>query len=334
MKISNETKVGALTAIAIVLLILGFNFLKGRTVFKTGNFIYAEYPDAKGLLVSNPVYINGYQVGTVYEIENVDANLKSIHVAIKLKGEYNIPNNSVASISSNLLGSPSIKIVLGNSAVFLKSGEKINTIDDPGMLGDITNKLSPVADQLKVTVHTLDSVLRNINSIFDITAKNNLQSVIANLNTTTASLVKSGASLQMMLDKQSGSITQSMNNLNSFTKNLADNNDKIDSTLSNLEKTTSNLSRADIDGSVRNLKAAIEKVNVLIEKVGSKEGSLGMLISDRTFYNNLTNTLRSANTLLDDIRVHPKRYITISVFGGKKDKTEPLKAPVDSTVNP
>ncbi len=323
MKISNETKVGALTAIAIVLMILGFNFLKGKTMFKTGNFIYAEYPDAKGLMVSNPVYINGYQVGSVYEIENVDANLKSIHVAIKLKGNYNIPNNSVASIASNPLGTPSIKIALGNSTTFLKSGEKINAVEDAGLFGELTNKLGPVTDQIKTTTHTLDSVLRNINSVFDVTAKGNLQSVIANMNRTTASLMASSASIQNMLAAQSGSISQTMDNLNSFSKNLNDNNQKISSTLTNLETTTGNLSKADINGSVEKLKAAIDKVNALIEKASSTNGSLGLLMNDKTLYNNLTNTIRSANILLDDLRVHPKRYVNISVFG-KKDKGDYL----------
>lgn len=331
MKISNETKVGALTAIAIVLLILGFNFLKGRTMFKTGNFIYAEYPDAKGLMVSNPVFVNGFQVGSVYEIENSDPNLRVIHIGIKLKDNYNIPTNSTASIASNPLGSPSIEIKLGNSTTFLKSGDKIATTSDAGLLGSLTNKLGPVADQLKETTHTLDSVLRNINSVFDATAKNNLQGVIANMNKTTASLIGSAASIEQMLNTQSGSIAQSMNNVNAFTKNLANNNEKITSTLNNLETTTGNLSKADINGSVEKLKGAIDKVNGLLEKVASKDGSLGMLMSDKTLYNNLTNTVRSANILLDDLRTHPKRYVNISVFG-KKDKSGALSAPLNDTV--
>ena len=88
MKVSNETKVGALTAISITLLILGFNFLKGKTLFKTGHYIYARYGDTKGLMVSNPVYINGFQVGTVMDIENDDASLHSITLTLKLKEFY------------------------------------------------------------------------------------------------------------------------------------------------------------------------------------------------------------------------------------------------------
>jgi phospholipid/cholesterol/gamma-HCH transport system substrate-binding protein len=330
MKISNETKVGALTAIAITLLILGFNFLKGKTLFKTGNFIYAKYADTKGIMVSNGVFINGFQVGSVYDIENADANLSAIVVAIKLKGNYNIPSNSVASIKENPLGNASISISLGDAATYVKSGDTILTSSSAGLLGDVMNKLGPVGDQIKATVGSLDSVLKNINTIFDPATKNNLQEVIANINKTTASLVVSSASIQSMLNEQTGAITASMNNVNSFTKNLSDNNEKVTRMISNVEKTTENLSKADIDGTVAQLKTSIETLNSILAKASSTDGSLGKLLNDKTLYDNLSNTVRSANILMDDLRVHPKRYVNISVFG-KKDKTGPLMAPLDST---
>lgn len=329
-KISNETKVGALTAIAITLLILGFNFLKGKTLFKTGNFIYAKYTDTKGIMVSNPVFINGYQVGSVYDIENLDENLSSIVVAIKLKSNYNIPVNSVATIKDNPLGAASINIALGDGKQYLKIGDTVLTASTAGLLGDVMNKLGPVGDQLKNTVHSLDSVLKNINSIFDPNTKHNLQEVIANINKTTASLVVSSTSLQAMMNQQSGAITQSMNHVASFTKNLSDNNEKVTRMLGNVEKTTDNLAKADIAGSVDKLKSTITNLNGILEKMNSQDGSLGKLMNDKALYNNLTNTVRSANILLDDLRVHPKRYVSISVFG-KKDKSGPLMAPLDST---
>lgn len=331
MKISNETKVGALTAIAITLLILGFNFLKGKTLFKTGNFLYAKYTDTKGIMVSNAVFINGYQVGSVFEIENADENLSSIIVAIKLKDHYNIPVNSVATIKDNPLGTASIAIALGDAKQYLNSGDTVLTASSAGLLGDVMNKLGPVGDQIKTTVHSLDSVLKNINSIFDPNTKNNLQQVIANINKTTASLVVSSASLQAMMNQQNGAITQSMNNVASFTKNLADNNDKVTKMLGNVEKTTDNLSKADLSGTVDKLRTTITNLNTILEKAGSKEGSLGKLMNDKALYDNLTNTVRSANILMDDLRVHPKRYVSLSVFG-KKDKSGPLLAPLtDST---
>lgn len=330
MKISNETKVGALTAIAITLLILGFNFLKGRTLFKTGNFIYAKYADTKGLMVSNPVFINGFQVGAVSDIENADKNLSHIIVSIKLKESYDIAVNSVAFIKDNPLGAPSINIALGDAKTFMQSGDTIQTAATAGMLGDVMTKLTPVTDQVKTTVHTLDSVLKNINSIFDPNTKNNLQQVIANIHKTTASLAVSSASIQAMVNAQSGAIAQSMDNVASFTKNLSANNEKVNRLLSNVEKTTDNFSKADIVGAVDRLKSTIGNLNSILEKVGSQDGTLGKLMNDKALYNNLVNTVRSANILMDDIKVHPKRYVNISVFGGK-DKSTPLTAPLPVT---
>ncbi|MDP1764988.1 MAG: mammalian cell entry protein [Sediminibacterium sp.] len=331
MKISNETKVGALTAIAITLLILGFNFLKGKTILKTGNYVYAKYADTKGIMISNPVYINGFQVGAVFDIENADQNLSAIVVSIKLKDKYNIPVNSVASIKENPLGPASITIALGDGKEYLKTGDTLLTASNAGLIGNLIDKLGPVGDQIKTTVHSLDSVLRNINTIFDPNTKNNLQQVIANINKTTASLVISSASIQAMLNAQSGALTQSINHVASFTKNLSDNNEKVTHMLTNVEQTTANLSKADINGTLEKLKTAIANLNSILVKAGSQEGSLGKLLNDKTLYNNLTNTVRSANILMDDLRVHPKRYVNISVFG-KKDKSGPLLAPLnDST---
>jgi phospholipid/cholesterol/gamma-HCH transport system substrate-binding protein len=332
MKISNESKVGALTAISITVLILGFNFLKGKTLFKTGNYIFAKYADTKGLMVSNPVYVNGFQVGSVIDIENTDFNLHSILVTIKLNEDYKIPANSVASIKDNPLGTPSIVIKLGNNTNFLKPQDTIATRSSIGLFDEAMNKLEPVTDQIKVTVQSLDSVLKNINRIFDPNTKNNLQEAIANINTTTASLIVSAASIEQMLDKQSGAISSSVNNINSVTKNLADHNKEVAATLSNLEKTTNKLASADISGTIGNLKSAIDNLNVLVKKAASDEGSLGKLINDKTLYNNLNNSLKSANILIDDLRVHPKRYVQFSVFG-KKEKSGPLLAPIVDTAS-
>lgn len=326
MKISNETKVGALTAIAITLLILGFNFLKGKTLLKTGNYLYAKYADSKGIMVSNPVFINGFQVGSVSDIENLDEDLSSIVVTIKLKSSYHIATNSVATIKENPLGPSSIVIALGDSKKYLSVGDTVTTASSRGVLGEVMNKLGPVGDQLKTTVKSLDSVLKNINAIFDPNTRNNLQQVIANINKTTASLAVSSASLQAMLNEQTGAITQSMNHVASFTKNLSDNNEKVTRMLSNVEQTTDNLAKTDIAGSVDKLKTTITNLNGILEKMNSQEGSLGKLMNDKTLYNTLTNTIRSANILLDDLRVHPKRYVSLSVFG-RKDKSGPLIAP-------
>ncbi|MBS4066737.1 MAG: MCE family protein [Chitinophagaceae bacterium] len=331
MTVSNETKVGALTAVAITLLILSFNFLKGKTLLKTGNYLYAVYSETKGIKISNPVFVKGFQVGAVADIENADPNIASIIVSIKLTDAYNIPVNSVAVIRENPLGTPSIDIQLGDQKIYLQQGDTLQTAESKGMLSGIMDKVAPVTAQLEKTIQTLDEVLKNINTIFDPATKNNLQAVIANVNKTTESLVASSASLQQMLNQQTGSIAQSMNNVNKFTKNLSENNEKITQTLGNVAKASDNLAKTDLAASVNQLKTAVANLNTVVEKINSDQGSMGKLLNDPSLYNNLNNTIKSANILVDDLRVHPKRYVNISVFG-KKDKTGPLMKPLADTL--
>ena len=330
MKITNETKIGALTAIAITFLILGFNFLKGKSFFKTGTYLYAKYSNLQELKSSNPVYFNGFQIGSVADIEAADENLTTVIVEIKLNEDYNIPNNSIAEISGSLLGTPSIVIKPGNSTTFLNRDDTLTTRESTGLLGQLADKLAPVSDQLQSTLKSLDSLLQNFNAILDPNTKGNLQSTLLNLNKATASIAVSAVSLQSLLNNQSGALSHTLNHLDSFTNNLSANNGKINNMLSNLEKTTDNLSKADIDGAINNLKGSVEKLNGVMTKVNSTDGTLGSLINSKEMYNNLNNTVRSLNILMDDLRAHPKRYVNISVFG-KKDKGDYLTAPLDST---
>jgi len=327
MKVSNETKVGALTIIAITLIIIGFDFLKGKTLFKSGNILYAKYADTKGLIVSNPVFVNGYQVGSVYEIENQKDNLSQIIVSVKLNEPYKIPSNSVATIQDNPLGISSISIVLGNAATIFKSGDTIKTAPANSLLGDFVNTLSPLGEQTKNAITSLDKVLNNINNVLDDKNKANLEVILENLATTTKNLNSSLSSIESMLQKQNGSIAQTFDNVNSFTKNLNDNNQKLNNIITNLDSASKAVKDADLNKTIKTIQVAVASLNTSLQKLNNGNGTAAKLMNDSSFYNELQGTLKSINTLIDDVKVHPKRYINISVFG-KKDKSTPLTKPL------
>ena len=332
MKVSNETKVGALTIIAITLIIVGFNFLKGKTIFKSGNFLYAKYSDTKGLIVSNPVFVNGFQVGTVFEIENKTADLSQILVSIKLNNEYKIPTNSTATIQDNPLGTNSISIILGNATTYLKSEDTIKTAPAASLLGDLMNTLSPLGEQTKQTISELQRVLTNINQVLNNNNKANLEVILKNLSETTENLNKSMVSIESMLQKQNGSIANTASNLSSFTKNLNENNKKINNILSNLDTTTKQIKDADLTNTIKTIQVAVNELSITLNQLNKGNGSASKLLNDSTVYTQLKNTIQSVNTLVDDVKVHPKRYINISVFG-KKDKSIPLSKPIADTLN-
>lgn len=324
MKISNETKIGALTAVAIAVLILGFNYLKGKNITEKNDELYAVFKSVKGVGPANPVLINGLQVGKVASLKEKDKNLSAIIVTMSISKDINIPDNSVATINSDLLGTTSLEIILGNSPNFIKSGGTLETITNPGLFGGVRSALSPAIDNLNKTLNSLDIFLQKLNTIVDPNTKDNIQGIVANLT-------RSSKSLENLLNSQTGALAKTLGNFESFTGNLQKNNGKIDSTLANLQSTTSQLANAGIGEAVNDMKNTLKKLDNAISKIDSKEGTLGLLLNDRQLYDELDQTSRSLTTLLDDIRVNPKRYVNISVFG-KKDKKGPLKAPLhDST---
>jgi len=320
MKISNETKIGALAAVSITVLILGFNFLKGQKVFEKSKKIYAVFNNVEGVEVSNAVKINGLLVGNVSAIKETDKDLKSILIEINLKKDIHIPKNSIAEIQTSLLTSPVIVIKKGDATDFVDNGDTLVSREKPGLLAQVESNINPIVGQLNGTLKSLDSLVEVVGSMFDPRAKNNFATILANL-------AGSSASLQQMLNSQTGTLAKSLNNVDTFTKNLAGNSGHINETLANLDKTTSKLANSKIEETVESIHSTMTQLNTAISKLNSNNGSLGLLLNDRKLYLNLESTSHSLNTLLDDLRMHPKRYVNISVFG-RKDKSGPLMSPL------
>jgi phospholipid/cholesterol/gamma-HCH transport system substrate-binding protein len=326
MKLSNETKVGILALAAIVVLVLGFNFLKGQNVFSRPPVMYATFANIGSLEKSNQVKINGLAVGSVYDIRQADKEVNHIIVAIRLTRDVEIPRNSVAYIDAGLLNSSFINIEKGDDRIYLKTGDTISTRLDKGLLGSIQTQVAPTLTRVNQTLDSLKIILGSINTIFDPNTKGNLQAVIANMAGTSAQL-------QQLLNAQNGLLAQSLGNINSVTGNLAKNNDAVTSSIRNVEVTTSKLANANIEGTMAALQAAVTELKNTIASLNSKNGSLGLLMNDRALYDKLNKmsdrldqAALSAEITLDDLRVHPKRYVNISVFGGKS-KGEPLTSP-------
>ncbi len=327
MKISNETKIGVLAVVAVVALILGFNYLKGSSLFQHTKKLYAVFDNVEGMELSNAVQIDGLQVGNVSAINESDKDLsRGIVVTITLKKDVHIPKNSIGVINSGLISSASIVIKKGDDTQYLSDGDTLLTQQKSNLFAQVEQSVNPVILKLGGTLTSLDSLIEVIGSMFDPRLKNNLASIVANVAASTAQL-------QIMLNAQTGALAQSLKNMNEFTANLNRNNDHINRTMENVEKTTANLAEAKIPEAVQNLQSTINELKGLIVKIGSNNGSLGLLMNDKRLYQDLDGSARSLNILLDDLRLHPKRYVNISVFG-KKDKSGPLMSPIsDSAAN-
>jgi len=333
MKISNEVKVGLLAVAAILILVIGFNFLKGQSVFSKPFVLYARFENIGSLEKSNQIKINGLSIGTVSNFRPTDKEVNSIIVELHIDKDILIPASSVAFIDGSLLGSPFINIEKGKTSQFLKTGDTINTRLDLGLLTNIQAQVTPTLTRLNETFDSLKLVIGGLNSIFDPHTKNNVRDLITNLTV-------SSAELSHLLDVQSGAMAQTMSNLNAITGNLARNNDVINSSLRNVEVTTSRLANANIEGVVSALQSTIGELRSTISRFNTNNGTLGLLMNDRQLYDKLNGVsgrldkvALSAEILFDDIRVHPKRYVNISVFGGKK-AAEPITSPAPKDTIP
>lgn len=335
MKLTNETKVGFLAIIAIIVLVVGFNFLKGSSVFSKPPVLYARFADVGSLDKSNQVKINGLPVGTVYNITQADKEVDNIIVEIHLTRDVRIPKNAVAFIDGSVLGAAYINIEKpsARSTAYLASGDTISTRLEAGLLGNIQTQLAPTIQRVNQTLDSLKIAIGAIAAVFDPGTKNNLQGLIANLTVTSGYL-------QQLLNAQTGALAQSLGNLNSVTANLAKNNDAINASVRNVEVVTGKLANANIEGTVAALQGAVTELKNTIGNLNSTKGSLGLLMNDRQLYDRLNAVAErlnqaalAAEITIDDLRLHPKRYVNISVFGGK-NKGEPLSSPAAKDTTP
>jgi phospholipid/cholesterol/gamma-HCH transport system substrate-binding protein len=328
MKISNEAKVGMLAVAAILVLIIGFNFLKGASVFSKRPAFYAVFTNLAGLKKSNEVKINGLPVGTVYAVSPMDEEVNSIVVEIHLTRDIKIPRGSVALIEGDVIGigASFINIQKTASKEYHEVGDTLSTRMDSGVIADFKSQMKPTMQRVNETLDSLKMAIGNINSILDPRTNNNLQMLVARLAITSGHL-------EALTNAQTGALAHSLDNINSVSSNLARNNDAISSSIRNVELTTSNLANARIkeavealEGTINELKATASGLKGSIERFNNQNGTLGAMLNDRKLYDQLNKAALSLEILLDDVRVHPKRYVNINLIGGK-GKPDPLTSP-------
>lgn len=319
MKVSNETKVGALTIIALALLFIGFNYLKGKDLFAPSKKIYAVFTDLGSLEKSNEVKINGLPVGVVYQKQEKDKDVSAIVVTINLTRNINIPKNSVAYIASSLVGSSFIVIERGNDLKMLEDGDTIQTRMESGLLGDVKAQLDPTISSIRGILDSLKKTLAGVNDVLNASTRNDIRETIANLNLASAALNN------YLLEN--GPVNQSLENISALTKRLNKSAASIEQTADNTSRFTASLAALPLKNTFDTLSIVIDNLKGITNSLQQGEGSAGALLHDRQLYDQLQKTLMSTEILLDDLKTHPKRYVSFSVFG-KKDKSTPLATPL------
>ena len=319
MKISNETKVGILTIVALVILIVGFNFLKGKDVFSRSKKIYAVFSELGTLEKSNEVKIYGLPIGNVYDKKERDKDVSAVVVTISLTRDINIPKNSVAYISSSLVGSSYIIIERGNSTEMMGDGDTLTTRMETGILGDVKAQMNPTMARIRDVLDSLKETLSGVNGMLNMENKAYLKETLSNLS-------QASNALNGLLDNKNGALAKTLNNAQAMTESLKNNSADISTTIGNAKKVSEKLAALELQPTIDSLNTMISSLKATAAKLNSTDGTLGALMNDRALYDKLNDAILSAEILIDDLRTHPKRYVNLSIFG-KKDKTGPLTSP-------
>jgi phospholipid/cholesterol/gamma-HCH transport system substrate-binding protein len=310
MKISRELKIGIVAIVTIGILIWGWNFLKGINIFKTTDTYYAVYNDIKGLIESGVVMLNGYKVGNVGKINFDKNNANRIIVEIRLEEKVRLPENTILLIKSSSIvsGIKDLKIILGNGPGYHTPGDTlIGAVES-----ELTDIIEPLKNKLGLVLVRLDSTLASVNNVLDEKTQKQLKSAIADLSETTAGLSASVA--------PGGKLDQSFDNLASLTGNLQKSNENITQTLQNLSSISDSLQKADIKSFIEKADQTFEKLDALLAMINAGEGTAGQLVTNDSLYRNLNSAIGSLDSLLVDLKKHPKRYVHFSVFGKKEGK--------------
>lgn len=294
--LKKELTIGALVIVALAVLILGIDFLKGVNVFKASNYYYVEYTNVEGLAISAPVTLNGFKVGQVREINYEFDNPGHVKVEVSLDKQLRLPKGTQAVLTTDLLGTASIVLKPGESKDWQAVGDCLEGVTDKGLMANVGGMMPTV----EAIFPKIDTLLTNLNAITGdpaLTASvKRLDAITGNLEVTTKRLSALMAQLQPVT-----------HNVNSVTSNL-------DSITGDVAVLTSQLRELPVDSLSADLAATIANLQALSEELKNPDGSLGKLMKDPALYNNLNNTVSSLDSLFVDIKKNPKRYISIKLL--------------------
>ena len=300
MKIfSKEVQIALVAIVGIVVMFFGLKFLKGMTLFSSADSYYAKFNNVAGLSVSSPIYSNGFRVGVVEDvIYNYDGT-SEIVAKLGLNNKMRLPNGTTAEITKDLMGNVELDLILGPNPVDqMEPGDTIFGHIQQSAL----SKAGEMIPQIQQLLPKLDSILANVNMLLSDPALSqslhNIDQITTNLTSTTNELHHLSANLKTQVP---GMI------------------EKADNVLANTNTLTKNLSDLDIAMTMAKVNNTLQNVEQMTAKLNSNEGTLGLLMRDQELYRNAASTMGHVDSLMIDLKQHPKRYVHFSLFG-RKDK--------------
>jgi len=301
---NKEIKIGFFALLAIIVLFIGVNYLKGINILNSNKTYFAKYDNIGGLKIGSSLFINGYQIGMVSNIHLLKN--QRILVSVSTEHDIEIPNNSILTIvNQDLMGTKAVELILGDNNVKAISGDTLISSVQSSLQDEVNKQILPLKIKTEDLIGSIDSVMKIITAVLNKDTRNNLSNSLYSLDQTFNLMNETMIKVNGIVDENDERIT-------SIFKNLEKSNDNITSILSNFSILSDDLANS-------NIKQIISDLTAISQKINSSEGSLGLLINNEDIYENLEKSTKALEDLIADIKNNPKRYVSFSIIGSNSN---------------
>jgi len=320
-RLTKEIKAGLIVVLGITALIMGFSYLKSNSLLGKSTTLHAVYDHVGGLQSGTAVSLNGFSVGTIDDIAFLDETGK-LMVAFTITTDLPIPADSKAELyDTSILGGKGLQIVLGTpGSAIAQNGDTLTSIVKVGMTDRITELMEPLEAKVNSAIVETDLLMKNLNQLLDTDSQALLRETLNNFSETSASL-------KVITQNVSENLTANEKALGTILESTAE-------LTSNLSSVSETLNDADLQGLIADLNTSVSATKEILEGVKNGEGSVGQIFTNQELYLSLQENLSQLEWLLQDLRLNPKRYLSVSVFGKKqKDYVAPESDPAKTSKN-
>lgn len=315
MKIRTEFKIGIVGIITLTILVFGINFLKGKSIFSSTKTYYAIYDNVEGMHESNYIYINGLKIGYVTKIKPMNKKNDKFLVTIVVKKDIEIPQDSRLTLySEGVLGNKALRIDAGSSTKILNNKDTLQGYIEMGVMDQLSKNILPMFNNLASVLKRVDTLTASLNNTFDEQSKKNLKYSLENINSITERLNNVAGNIDGLVNKDKRKMDKIVSNVESITTNLNDNNKQINNIITRFDNITDTIEKKNIGKTLTNVNESLQNLNYILNRIEKGKGNVGMLLNDENLYNNLNTSAKNLNLLIEDIKLHPKKYVKISVF--------------------
>lgn len=344
MKVSKEFKTGLVVILSTALLIFGVNYLKGNSFFGGDDVYHAYFPTSGTLTPSSPVTLNGVEIGKVLSVDLVDPN-KYVDPEKRVLVRFNVQSENL-----KIARKSGIEIVPGLLATgielqqnfygdegFHEVGDTLQGSVSQEITEQIETQLLPVKRKMEDLMGSVEGIVNSITVFWDTSAAHTLDQGLNEVKIAISRFGKVAYNVDNLIDDQKEKLGRIFDNVENITQNFKKTNDEIRNAVGNVNNLTDTLLTVDFKLAIKEATTTLQSVNGLLKETADGNGTLGKLLEDEQLYDELNKTNESLQNLVDDIQVHPERYIHFSVFGAKtkgvplnKEEERKLKSVLDT----